>query len=111
MTVFQALRFQRRQQSKMLIGQMDEFFRNLLFEIESWIKPLQGIDRTLKCFRPRLGGARRRFALLSVLGRGCFAELLHLLAKTRQQFHVALSTLNFLVEYYAVEQYMSFGQL
>ena len=71
---------------------------------------MQGIDRTLECFRPRLGGARRRFAHLSVLGRGCFAEFLHLLAKTRQQFHVALSTLNFLVENYAVESFVSYGQ-
>src|SRR5205814_3211833 len=71
-----SLRFQRHQQSKMLICQMDELFRNLLFEIESRIKPLQGSDRTLKCFRPRLGGARRCFAQLSVLGRGCFAKFL-----------------------------------
>jgi len=55
--------------------------RNLLFEIESWIKRCQGIDRTPKCFRPRLGGARRCFAQLCVLGRGCFRQVSPLLAK------------------------------
>src|SRR5207253_10705695 len=101
--------FQSNQQSKVLSCQMDELFRKLLFEIESRIKPLQGSDRTLKCFRPRLGGARRCFAQLSVLGRGCFAKFLHLLAKTRQQFHVPFPTLNFFVENYAIESFVSFG--
>jgi len=40
---------------------MDEFFRNLCLKpvIVDTPEPLQGIDRTLKCFRPRtLAGAR-----------------------------------------------------
>ena len=81
---FEAVSFQRHQQGEMLICQMDEFFGHLLFVIKSWIKPLQRVDRTLKCFRPCLGRAGRCSAHLSVLRRGCFAEFPYLLAKTRQ---------------------------
>ena len=94
----------------MFIGQVNELLGHPLLEEELRIKDLQFGDGFLKLLLPcgiEPAGAGESLVFV----RQFPAHLLHFFAETREQLHVALPALDFLVEDHAIEAFAAFDQL
>src|SRR5438477_11232093 len=96
--------------AKMFGREVDELFGDLLLEIKLRVKPLKGIERSLKRFQslrvflPRIG--RKLCVILS----NRTAQFFDLITQSRQDFHLTLATLDLLVENNAVEPFPAFRE-
>ena len=94
----------------MFVRQVDELFGDLLLEIKLRVKPLKGIERSLKRFQSLRVFLRRIARKLCVILSNRTAQFFDLLTQARQDFHVTLATLDLLVENDAVEPFPAFGE-
>src|SRR5437016_2633140 len=94
----------------MFVRQVDELFGDLLLEIKLRVKPLKGIERSLKRFQSLRVFLRRIARKLCVILSNRTAQFFDLLTQARQDFHVTLATLDLLVENDAVEPFPAFRE-
>src|SRR5207237_1454581 len=94
----------------MFVRQVDELFGDLLLEIKLRVKPLKGIERSLKRFQSLRVFLRRIARKLCVILSNRTAQFFDLLTQARQDFHVTLATLDLLVENDAVEPFPPFRE-
>src|SRR5437867_13078842 len=80
----------------MFVRQVDELFGDLLLEIKLRVKPLKGIERSLKRLQSLRVFLRRIARKLCVILSNRIAQFFDLLTQARQDFHVTLATLDLL---------------